>query len=1757
MTGTIVPPGNVGAIAGGELTLSSRRFVNDGLFTCDLVESDWYHGTIPGDNVYTLNGINVGTVSVSATNPFGGRASANGTLAKHADTLTLPPLRWQDTIGGELSGHILLPDGVTLAGAGVEVRADGPVQDVTVRTDAEGKYGFAPILPAGLYTLTVSDSVTGGRARERFYLHVGPPVTRDIRLKGRGSVKVDVVDDTLGEALPVENAVVKLQEVDYPNRSFEAVLRPGSQGTTTFEGIYEGRVGITVRDAYGRGGTASGQITAPGEAITIKVEVTDTGTVKGRFFMPDADRTPIPFASVTLRRNGQVVSQQTTTSTDPVGSFQFDYVPTGHVQVELEDPLTRRTGTAEGELSDGQELYLDVTALGLGEVRGQVVQSRAGKEPQPVPLAEVQIASGAFSATTYSDGQGFYSMDGVPEGTVTVEAFVRSGRAKFFPGSTGGLLEGEDGQLALDVRLQDTGIVTGQVRGRDGQGLEGVAQVTLTISGSPTSGWKQTVPTSDDDETSGKARFRFEDVPTGNGSLSADVVGSADGGKAGPFTVPSGTVDVPIDLQGLGTLRVLALDADGKPTSGSIDVEIGSGTFRNHYSQPITGEASFTNVFAGMATVNLKTHPGDFDLYGADSKEIVPGTTLTTPTDIMVTAQPGGTVSGTVVVGDAPVGGAEVSLLPLSDTGQQSTWPVVKHWTPSPSTGESTGAFEFKGVPYGSFRVSVYEPVSKSSSVPVVATLAGPSLSLGALQLDGAPPQIAFLEPQGGSSRRALGGPILLSLSDEGSGIDPTSLRVSYPNGYVQKLTPADGTASGQLATSALVIGSNHLRARVADLVGQAAETAIDFTILGARLSGVVKRGDDPVQATVKIGSLYTSQTDAQGGFERDGLKPGTYSVSAIDPVSALTKVVSVTLADGEEREDLEIVLPTFRPIAGHVHAHGQPDVPVGGVTVKCVTSNCSGRSAVTSADGSFDLGAFTAGTYTLEATAPDTDRGRASFTVNTDDPTPPSPVIELNGVGSVTVTVLKGEVPAQGASVSFTSDAPFVPNQYSGKTGADGTVSFDRVLMGSFKVHATRDDLVGDSDTVTLATADVPLPVTVALQDVTPPKVVAVAPPNQAIQVPTDTTIRTTFDEPLSVPPTFTLKAASATVSGTTELETPTVAVFRPSSVLVANQSYSVAVSAARDLSGIAQTATWYSGFKTTDSTPPVVQRVAPDLVNGTPGLVDGWTASATPRIRVYINDGANGSGLDLASATMTLDGTPVPAVASNELTYTPPTPLADGVHVMVATIKDRAGNLGSLTSSFGVDTAAPAAAQITSPAGSQVVKTPLSVTATAADATAGIHTIKIFVDGSSTASATLSAPDFSGTVSGMADGPHTLTARATDRANNQGPVGTGVTVLVDNNPLTVQFNSPANGTAVHGTLHLKATTSEPVTSVTFGIPYQSSTVTPAQPNQLVFETDFALTAADASPAMPIRVDALGLQSEAASASRTVVVDWTPPAAPDTSKITAEVSDGGVAVVNGDRGSVEGYATVEMTNISRDPQVTSTTKAAGDGLFRGTVPGALDDVLSLRAVDSVGNASDAVTVTVEHRTTKQGIPLTGMLLWLDAAEGVEINPDAQPGEPYFRWKDQTERTDPSESNDAYQTDAGAVPTLSPSAANGLPGLSFDGGDAVLFTSPLAHVRTVFWVLRSAETTATPSGYRSMLGDDSWTGWRGGYGHPGAMFGSSSATIKSGQLWVNGEPVQADTTAEADDAVRRLARDDCERAGRSLRCGLLRRPLAG
>lgn len=709
---------------GADLEVRSVHFDSA---TCSLTNGVSHRLRTGTDGLFRFSNINIGPVSVTARQDFYPTpVTATGTLLRDGDQLSFT-LRLIKTIAGELRGTVFLPDGVTPAGAGVEVTAYGPLPDVTVKTNAEGRFAFAKIFPEGRYSLTVRDPVTGGVAFEQIFLKAAEDAVHDLRLKGRGVVRVRVVD---GAGVPVDAAAVALEESSFPNRTYEGAVEGANQGVVTFGNVFEGPFSVKGSDALGRGGRISGTMPSPDAAIDVTLRLTVTGTVRGRFVMPDGT-TPIPFAQLKIVAGGRVLGQSTTRGGVDAGVFEFTYVPAGDVRIEASDPITARTGVGVGRIeTEGQELVLEIRAQGIGTVEGNVTSNGT-----PEPGAHVDIVSGTFKAGTYTGPDGRYTVVGVPEGIVSATAALGGGA---LAGTVSAPLSGDGNTLVLDVPLRSSGTVTGTVLTAQGSGPAPPSSVVIQVGGQG-GGRMETVTDSD-------GRFRFERVSAGTATITVDALGSIDQGSATVAVAGGVTTDTTVTLNGVGSLVGYARDSSGAPLAGNVTIT-GTGAVR-YWLSVVTGpdgRFAVQQLLAGPVTLSLRATVNGLSLYGASNGTIEVSETATAiPTEIDVQLQDTGTVTGVVLRADGttPAVGTNVAL---TLSGNRGTIVVQ---------ALADGRFTATGVPLGGFTAR-YEDPSTAGVWRVTGRAIDANLEiedLGAVTLDNTPVAVVSIDPVDGAA---------------------------------------------------------------------------------------------------------------------------------------------------------------------------------------------------------------------------------------------------------------------------------------------------------------------------------------------------------------------------------------------------------------------------------------------------------------------------------------------------------------------------------------------------------------------------------------------------------------------------------------------------------------------------------------------------------------------------------------------------------------------------------------------------------------------------------------------------------------------------------------------------------------------------------------------------------------------------------------------------------------------------------------------
>ena len=173
--------------------------------------------------------------------------------------------------------------------------------------------------------------------------------------------------------------------------------------------------------------------------------------------------------------------------------------------------------------------------------------------------------------------------------------------------------------------------------------------------------------------------------------------------------------------------------------------------------------------------------------------------------------------------------------------------------------------------------------------------------------------------------------------------------------------------------------------------------------------------------------------------------------------------------------------------------------------------------------------------------------------------------------------------------------------------------------------------------------------------------------------------------------------------------------------------------------------------------------------------------------------------------------DGFAIDQIVLSRSTYlsTPPGPQKDDTTIL----PEQTGG----SSQPPADTTAPTA-QITAPANGATVSGTVNVAASAADNVA-VSRVEFLIDGAQAGSDSAAPYQFAWSTSGLANGTHTLQARAVDSSNNVG-VSAVVTVTVNNvvsppsdtTAPTAQITSPSNGGTVSGTANVAVTASDNV---------------------------------------------------------------------------------------------------------------------------------------------------------------------------------------------------------------------------------------------------------------------------------------------------------------------------------------------------------
>ena len=277
------------------------------------------------------------------------------------------------------------------------------------------------------------------------------------------------------------------------------------------------------------------------------------------------------------------------------------------------------------------------------------------------------------------------------------------------------------------------------------------------------------------------------------------------------------------------------------------------------------------------------------------------------------------------------------------------------------------------------------------------------------------------------------------------------------------------GRTTGNLVTTGETAGAN-----VAFLGrGTVNGTVMDSTGVAVPNAAITLTSSSVFRGT------YPTTTDSNGKYTLTGVFVGPYNVTAQDSIGRRGGQASGSINSDAQTITTNVTLGPAGTISGTA-------TRADGVTVVAgaqVTLSNFGLTTTTSATGTYEFDTVPMGTYSVSVTDPSTgDEGIGTGTVSTQGQVV-TVNIKLNGQGQVVVTVIDGGGnTVSGAQVTLTSTTSFGGVQ-TGATQANGTVTFAKVLAGTFKVSAVDPSTQLAGNTTGSVSVNASQPITVQLQ--------------------------------------------------------------------------------------------------------------------------------------------------------------------------------------------------------------------------------------------------------------------------------------------------------------------------------------------------------------------------------------------------------------------------------------------------------------------------------------------------------------------------------------------------------------------------------------------------------------------------------------------------------------------------------------------------
>ena len=612
-----------------------------------------------------------------------GNAKATVTDGKEA-TVELHVVR-----GGSVAGRVYDKD-TNVGIAGAKMRADGPGKGAEATSDASGNYRINGLVE-GNYQVVRSETPGYGRGDWRERSQVAVKLGQDIT----------GVDFPCTKGAPVSGAVFDRDGQPAAKARIEA--RSGNQGDyadaqTKDDGTFE-VFGLQASDKLSLRAQKddlvseiAGPMPLPAEGVqgivlTLGTEAGIDGVV--------VDNNGRPVANVgIMATSGEVGFGGASERSDPKGAFKVRKLSQGTYKLYASRGNSFRTDKAAavvpveaGQVVTGVQLVLTEED---GLTIGGHVTDEAGKA-----IGEAQVNAWnrlGSNSDTMTDSSGAYTLTGLKEGDYSIRVYHHSHSQT----NKDNIPAGSQG---IDFVLAGRGTIEGRVL--DAKSGEPVKDFEITQFQGDRQQIDAWVYGNMSRMHSDDGSFSLKDVEVGAATVVVRASGHAPGSQVVPNVMSGQTVSgVEIRLEAGRSVDGVVTDSKGTPLTGAM-------VFLNELPQEYVRERSAVARSAADGTFHV-------DTVGENDKALVvfltgyaPGRVDISP-NVRVTMSPGGTVEGTVTVGNQPV----------ADQYVNASFPGVSMGGGmSAQKTDAKGFYRITGLPTGEGTIIVsYRPDGDSSS---------------------------------------------------------------------------------------------------------------------------------------------------------------------------------------------------------------------------------------------------------------------------------------------------------------------------------------------------------------------------------------------------------------------------------------------------------------------------------------------------------------------------------------------------------------------------------------------------------------------------------------------------------------------------------------------------------------------------------------------------------------------------------------------------------------------------------------------------------------------------------------------------------------------------------------------------------------------------------------------------------------------------------------------------------------------------------